>query len=171
MDALRFSRAARAHLEEEERVLARLVDCLEEERRALVALDGAAVAEAVARKEAIAAHEQTLARARRGLIADAAALVSEASGGSAVDLSLGEIVERLRPPAARELLALRERVRHLARQAQRMNLVNRQLCLHALSCVRGYLDLTGRSPAAETYGAGGRLVASAGAASAYARRA
>jgi flagellar biosynthesis/type III secretory pathway chaperone len=170
MDALRFSRAAKQHLEKEERVLTDLLACLEEERVALTSLDGPQVMRIASRKESLAAEEQLLAEARRALINEAAAAVSEQSGGSAVDLSLGEILERLRPPGAGALSALRTRVRTMAAQAQRMNAVNRQLCTHALSCVRGYLHLAGRT-SSDTYGATGRLVSVAAQGGGYARRA
>jgi flagellar biosynthesis/type III secretory pathway chaperone len=169
MDAQRFSRAAKEHLESEEQVLRELLRCLEAERKALVALDGPALARAAAEKEALADRERSLAAARRALIGEAAHHISERTGGSAVDLSLGEILERLRPPGAAALIAQRAQVRSLAARAQRMNALNRELCVHALACLRGYLSLAGHAPT-QTYGARGRLVPGT-AAGTYARRA
>ena len=157
MDGLSFARAARDHLEKEEALLRELIACLNEEREALCTLDSPAVARSVAAKESLAMREQALAASRRALITEAAAQISEESGGAVVDLSLGEIIERLRPPGGQDLLARRARVRSLASQAQRLNALNRHLCAHALSCLRGYLSLTGRTQT-DTYGASGRLL-------------
>lgn len=168
MDAQDFSRAARTHLDQEEKILRELLDCLDRERVALVALDGPTAARIAAEKDGIVAREQILAEARRALVHEAAAMLSSKSGGAAVDLSLGEIVERLRPPGGSQLLAQRTMVRNLAAEAQRRNAVNRQLCVHALSCIRGYLSLSGRV-SSDTYGASGRIVQSGGAGT-YARR-
>ena len=168
MNAQDFSRAARAHLERELEVLRLLQDCLRRERECLVALDSAGAARIAVEKEEIIRREQGLAQERRAIVSEAAALLSERSAGAAVDLSLGEIVERLRPPHGSQLMALRADVRRLAQEAQKMNAVNRQLCAHAVSCVRGYLGVAGRAPA-ETYGAQGRIVARA-AGGGYARR-
>lgn len=169
MDSLAFSRAAREHLDREEALLRELIDRLDEERAAICALDGPAVARIAAAKEALADRERELAVARSALIGQAAAMISERSGGSPVDLSLGEIVERLRPSGAQGLLEQRARVRALAREAQYKNAVNRHLCTHALACLRGHLGSAGLA-AGPTYGASGRLVPSA-AVAAYARRA
>lgn len=168
MDANDFSAAARKHLERELEILRQLLDCLRRERECLVTLDTAGASRIAVEKEEIVRTEQGLAQERRAIVSEAAALLSKRSGGAAVDLSLGEIVERLRPPHGSQLMALRADVRRLAQEAQKMNAVNRQLCAHALSCVRGYLGLAGRAPN-ETYGAQGRIVARS-AAGGYARR-
>jgi flagellar biosynthesis/type III secretory pathway chaperone len=168
MDPQTFSRRTREHLDRAEDTLHALIDCLRRERTALTELDGPGAARIAQEKEAIVRRESDLATERRTLVSDAAALLRERTGG-AVDLSLGEIVERLRPPGGNAILVQRARVRALAAEAQRLNALNRQLCAHALACVRGYLALAGHT-SHETYGPRGRVSTVNAAAATYARR-
>jgi flagellar biosynthesis/type III secretory pathway chaperone len=129
-----------------------LLPLLEEEYRALVRADGAALLEVGAKREASIAHLGALERSRRAALGGVAA----ALGIPLSTVTLSRLLT-LMPGPATGLVPLRNELRDLLERLRTLNSRNRYLAEHTLDCLRGlFSSLVAVLAPAPTYADSGR---------------